>query len=212
MPDARPPADVAPADLRAAAQVLRSGGLVAFPTETVYGLGADALNPDAVARVFEAKGRPRFDPLIVHVPDARAAQALTTAWPKAAAALAELWPGPITLVLPRHATVPDIVTAGLDTVALRVPDHPVALSLLRALGRPVAAPSANRFGRVSPTTADHVAEQLPEVDLVLDGGPCSVGIESTIVSVLPGEPVRLLRPGGVALEALEALVGSIEIP
>jgi L-threonylcarbamoyladenylate synthase len=180
---------------------------VAFPTETVYGLGANALDPRAVARVFEAKGRPSFDPLIVHLPDRDALPRVAVADARARTLAERFWPGPLTLVLPRQALVPDLVTAGLDTVGVRVPDHPAARALLRAAGTPVAAPSANLFGRVSATTAAHVVEQLADrVDLVLDGGPCRVGVESTIVA--PGqEPPRLLRPGGTPREDLEAVLG-----
>ena len=194
-----------------AAEILRRGGLVAFPTETVYGLGADALNERAVARVFEVKARPRFDPLIVHVPDVDAALKLVTTFPKSAQKLAEhFWPGPLTLVLPKNETVPDLVTAGCPTVALRVPDHPVALALLRAAARPIAAPSANPFGRVSPTTAEHVREQLgDQIDLILDGGPCRVGIESTVVR-LADRGAELLRPGGTTLEEIESVIGHVE--
>lgn len=190
---------------------------MAFPTETVYGLGANALDPAAVARVFEVKGRPRFDPLIVHLARPGDLDRYAAAPdPRARALVERFWPGPLTLVLPRRApapgrpAIPDIVTAGLDTVALRMPDHPVALALLAAAGLPLAAPSANPFGYVSPTTAAHVVEQLGEqVDLVLDGGPCRVGVESTVLALTPGRP-RLLRPGGVPVEALEALLGPID--
>jgi L-threonylcarbamoyladenylate synthase len=180
---------------------------VAFPTETVYGLGADALNPRAVARIFEAKARPSFDPLIVHLPDAAQVARVAVPDARAEALAARFWPGPLSLVLPRLPVVPDLVTAGLETVAVRVPDHPAALALLRAADTPVAAPSANPFGYVSPTTVEHVLDQLAEkVDLVLDGGPCRVGLESTVLSLLPGNPV-LLRPGGVSREALEEALG-----
>jgi len=185
-------------DVNQAAAVLRAGGLVAFPTETVYGLGADARNPAAVARIFSAKGRPADHPLIVHVADAGQLTAWArdipeTAWRLAAA----FWPGPLTLVLPRMAGVPDAVTGGLDTVALRVPGHPMALELLAAFGDGIAAPSANRYGRVSPTSAEDVREELGDVvDLVLDGGSCQVGIESTIVDLSSATP-RMLRPGAV---------------
>lgn len=197
-----------PASIDEAAAVLRAGGLVAFPTETVYGLGADAFDPRAVARVFEVKARPSFDPLIVHLADAA-----DLAWvaaaddPRADALAARFWPGPLTLVLPRRPEVPDLVTSGLDTVGVRVPAHPAARALIAAARTPVAAPSANPFGYVSPTTAAHVAELLgPAVDLVLDGGPCRVGVESTILS-LGGEVPVILRPGGVPREALEEALG-----
>jgi L-threonylcarbamoyladenylate synthase len=194
------------ADLVRAAAAIRAGGLVGMPTETVYGLAANALDPAAVLRIFAAKGRPTFDPLIVHVADA--AQAWTVAQPSARARLLaqRLWPGPLTLVLPRQPIVPDVVTSGLDSVGVRCPDHPLALALIRAAGVPLAAPSANPFGRISPTTAAHVSEQLGGmVALVLDGGPCRVGIESTVLLVEP-VPV-ILRPGGVTRERLEELLG-----
>ncbi|MGQ0637108.1 MAG: L-threonylcarbamoyladenylate synthase [Planctomycetaceae bacterium] len=194
-----------------AAQRLRAGDLVAFPTETVYGLGAPALDSRAVARVFEAKGRPRFDPLIVHVAGLGAARGLVAEFPPAAEQLArKFWPGPLTIVLPKAAIVPDLVTAGRDTVAIRVPDHPVALELLRVADAPLAAPSANLFGRISPTTAEHVNEQLGDmIELILDGGPCRVGVESTVVQ-LTGGRARLLRPGGTPIEDVEAVLGLIE--
>jgi L-threonylcarbamoyladenylate synthase len=200
------------ASVTQAAEILRGGGLIAFPTETVYGLGGHALDERAVARIFEAKGRPRFDPLIVHVVNVEAALRLFASFPTLAQRLAErFWPGPLTLVLPKRKFVPDLVTAGADTVAIRVPDHPVAQALLRAAGVPVAAPSANPFGRISPTTAQHVAEQLGDrIDLILDGGPCRVGIESTVVQITDAGP-RLLRPGGLTTEALEAVVGPMAL-
>ncbi len=187
----------------AAAAILR-GELVGMPTETVYGLAANALDARAVLRVFEAKGRPRFDPLIVHCADLAMARTVARFGPRAER-LATLWPGPLTLVLPRLPCIPDAVTAGLDTVAVRIPDHPVALALIRAAGVPLAAPSANRFGRISPTTAAHVAEQLGDVVAgILDGGPCRVGVEST---VLRPDPLPIvLRPGGVTREQLSALL------
>jgi L-threonylcarbamoyladenylate synthase len=196
------------ATIAEAAAVLRRGGLVAFPTETVYGLGADAFNPRAVARVFEVKARPSFDPLIVHLADAGERDRVSaTDDPRVAVLAARFWPGPLTLVLPRRPEVPDLVTSGLDTVGVRVPAHPAARAMIAAAGTPVAAPSANPFGYVSPTTAAHVAELLgPAVDLVIDGGPCRVGVESTILS-LAGEAPLLLRPGGVPREALEAALG-----
>lgn len=193
-----------------AADVLRRGGLVAFPTETVYGLGANALDAASVRRIYDAKGRPSFNPLIVHVPDAAAARALAAHWPDAAERLAAaFWPGPLTLVVRKRPQVPDEVTARLPNVALRVPAHPVALALLRAAQLPVAAPSANRFTQLSPTTAAHVARGLGErVDLILDGGPTTVGIESTVVE-LTGDTPRLLRPGLISVEQLEPITGPL---
>ena len=195
-----------------AARVLRGGGVVAFPTETVYGLGADALNPDAVARVFEVKGRPEFDPLIVHVAEREQLSGVTDLFPELGARLADrFWPGPLTLVVSKAEAVPDLVTAGLPTVGVRIPDHPQALAMLRAAGRPVAAPSANLFGRTSPTTAAHVLEQLGErIDLVLDGGPCRVGVESTVLLLTESPPV-VLRFGGVPVEAIEQEIGPVRI-
>ena len=199
-----------PEAIARAAAFLREGRLVAFPTETVYGLGAHALDARAVRRIFEAKGRPSNNPLIVHVADAEGARALVSSWPETAQRLADVfWPGPLTLVLPRDARVPDAVTAGLDSVAVRVPAHPVALALIAAARVPVAAPSANRFTGVSPTTAAHVASALGDrVDLVLDGGPTSVGIESTVLSLAGGE-ATLLRPGIVSEEQIAAVVGPL---
>ncbi len=206
-PDAPDPEAIA-----RAADVLQRGGLVAFPTETVYGLGADALRPEAVARIFAAKGRPSYNPLIVHVADAADARRLAREWPEEAERLAAaFWPGPLTLVLPKAEGVPDEVTAGLPSVALRVPAHPVARALLRAAGVPVAAPSANRSTEVSPTTAEHVERSLGDrVELVLDGGPTPVGIESTVVSLAAGVPT-LLRPGTVSVEALRAVLGTVAV-
>jgi L-threonylcarbamoyladenylate synthase len=199
-----------PLAIAAAATVLRAGGLVAFPTETVYGLGADALDPVAVRRIFEVKGRPVFNPVIVHVASLEQARRLARHWPADATRLANrFWPGPLTLVVPKDITVPDIVTAGLDAVGIRVPAHPVALALIRAADLPVAAPSANRFTQLSPTTADHVAQALGDrVDLLLDGGPAQVGIESTVVD-LTGPRPRLLRPGMISLAALQDVVGPL---
>jgi L-threonylcarbamoyladenylate synthase len=181
---------------------------VAFPTETVYGLGANAFDTEAATRVFEVKARPSFDPLIVHLADADGLPRVTsTRDPRVQRLASRFWPGPLTLVLNRHPRVPDIVTAGLDTVGVRVPAHPAARDLVRAAGTPVAAPSANPFGYVSPTTAAHVAELLGDgVDIILDGGPCPVGVESTIVSLI-SDPPGLLRPGGVSPEEIEALLG-----
>jgi L-threonylcarbamoyladenylate synthase len=202
----------ASADLQVAAQLIRAGKLVAFPTETVYGLGANALDPTAVARIFAAKGRPRESPLIVHVDSIEMARGLVLDWPDAADRLARrYWPGPLTLVLPKQPAIPDVVTAGLDTVGLRVPAHPVALGLIQAAGVPIAAPSANPFTQLSPTTAEHVRQSLGDVvDLVLDGGPSSVGIESTVLSLAGPEPL-LLRPGVIPLPEIEALIGPVRV-
>ena len=191
--------------------MLRAGGLVAFPTETVYGLGADALDPAAVRRIYEAKGRPAFNPIIVHVASIEHARRLARQWPAHATRLAQrFWPGPLTLVVPKDVTVPDIVTAGLDAVGIRVPAHPVALALIRAADLPVAAPSANRFTQLSPTSADHVAQALGDrIDVLLDGGPAQVGIESTVVD-LTGPMPRLLRPGMISIASLEEVVGPVE--
>jgi L-threonylcarbamoyladenylate synthase len=192
-----------------AARALRAGRLVAFPTETVYGLGADATSDRAVARVYGAKRRPRFNPLIVHVADARAAARLAEFDARARRLAAAFWPGPLTIVLRRRAAcrVSLLATAGLDTLAIRVPDHPIARALLRAARRPIVAPSANRSGRVSPTSAAHVRDELgSRAAMILDGGACRVGIESTVVD-LSGPRARLLRPGGVPRTALEAVLG-----
>jgi L-threonylcarbamoyladenylate synthase len=187
-----------------AARCLKAGGLVAFPTETVYGLGADATNGRAIARLYEAKGRPAFNPLIAHVVDAAAAQALARFDAEAARLAAAFWPGPLTLVLPKASGCPvaELATAGLDSIAVRVPSHDVAQKILAAFGRPVVAPSANRSGHLSPTTAPHVLADLRNrIDLIVDGGATPVGVESTIIACL-GEPM-LLRPGGVPREAIE---------
>jgi L-threonylcarbamoyladenylate synthase len=193
--------------IQRAAELIRAGQLVVFPTETVYGLGANALDEAAVRRIYEAKGRPASSPVIVHVASAGMARSLVTEWPEEAGELARRWwPGPLTLVLPKQRSVPDIVTAGLPTVGLRVPAHPLALELLRAAGVPIAAPSANRFSELSPTAAEHV--RLPGVALVLDGGPCEVGIESTVLSLAARPPV-LLRPGIIPRPELEAVVGPV---
>ncbi|MEV4438726.1 L-threonylcarbamoyladenylate synthase [Streptomyces sp. NPDC049577] len=199
---------VVTSDIEKAAEVLRAGGLVALPTETVYGLGANAEDPVAVARIFQAKGRPPTHPLIVHIGGAEQLDEWVEEVPATARLLAEhFWPGPLTLVLRRGRRVPLEATGGLETVAVRVPDHPAALALLAHFGGGVTAPSANRFGSVSPTTADHVRAELgDEVDFVLDGGPCGVGVESTIVDVT-GEVPSVLRPGGVTREDLEAVLG-----
>jgi L-threonylcarbamoyladenylate synthase len=197
------------ADIAEAAGILRGGGLVAFPTETVYGIGADATDPRAVAGIYAAKERPRFNPLIAHVPDLAAAERQGMFGPQARALATRFWPGPLTLVVPRApgSTIADLATAGLGSVALRVPAHPVARAILAAADRPVAAPSANRSGRVSPTTAAHVLADLDgRIDAVVDGGATHVGVESTIVAFLDGPP-RLLRPGGVPTAELEAVLG-----
>ncbi len=195
-----------------AAAVIQAGGLVAFPTETVYGLGADGLNPAAVARIFEAKERPPTDPLILHIADAEALPPLVRETPPAALELARrFWPGPLTLVLPKRSVVPDIVTAGLPTVAVRMPAHPVALALIRAAGTPIAAPSANRFARTSPTTARHVQDDLGDrIDLILDAGPTPIGVESTVLDLTRPVPT-ILRPGGLPREALEAVLGPVAV-
>lgn len=195
-------------DVEQAAAALRRGGLVAFPTETVYGLGADAENSEAVARLFAAKGRPANHPVIVHIGRAELLERWAADIPPSAWRLAQrFWPGPLTLILKRAACVPDAVTGGQDTVGLRMPDHPVALALLAAFGGGIAAPSANRFGRLSPTTAAHVRAELgASVDYVLDGGPCRVGIESTILDLSGGYP-RLLRPGAITAAEIEDVLG-----
>lgn len=192
-----------------AAVILRNGGLVAFPTETVYGLGADARSESAVRKIFEAKGRPAHNPLIVHCGDAEAATQWTSRWDERAARLAEaFWPGPLTLVLPLGKGIAPTVVAGGQTVALRVPRHPVALALLRTAGIPLAAPSANRSNRLSPTSAEAVTEQLGDrIDAILDGGPCDVGIESTVLD-LAGEAPRILRPGMVTAAAISEIIGA----
>ena len=196
-----------------AVRVLRAGGLVAFPTETVYGLGADASNPSAVARIFAAKGRPADHPLIVHLASAGQVGQWARDFPEPARRLAAaFWPGPLTLVLPRAPQVLDAVTGGQDTVALRVPSHPVAQRLLHRFGGGIAAPSANRYGRVSPTLASHVRDELGDrVDVVLDGGACEVGLESTIVGV-DGQHVTVLRPGRVTSAGIEAVAGPVTDP
>lgn len=195
--------------LEEAVEVLRSGGLVAFPTETVYGLGADATQPAAVRAIFATKGRPTGHPLILHLASAAELERFAVEVPPAARRLGDvLWPGPLTLILKKSAAVPPEVTGGRDTVGLRVPAHPLALALIGALGRPIAAPSANRFGAVSPTTAAHVRADLADTDVaLLDGGPCEVGVESTIVDVTSGVPT-ILRAGGVPKETLEEVLGA----
>ncbi|QDU37565.1 Threonylcarbamoyl-AMP synthase [Maioricimonas rarisocia] len=199
-------------DVSLAAEMLRAGRLVAFATETVYGLGASALDENAVAGIFDAKGRPRFDPLIVHVADIAMARQYVADWPETASLLAErFWPGPLTMVLPKQPVISDLVTSGLPTVGIRLPDHPLARDLIRQAGVPVAAPSANRFGCISPTIAAHVAEQLGDrIDMILDGGSCRVGVESTIL-LLTGEAPTVLRLGGITVEELEDAIGPVRV-
>ncbi len=201
-----------PAAIEKAAHLLQAGELVALPTETVYGLAGDATNPAAVARIYAAKGRPAFNPLICHVADLGAAERVGQFDARARTLARAFWPGPLTLIVPLapNAGIAAGVTAGLPSVAIRIPDHPVALALLRAFGRPLAAPSANPSGRISPTSAAHVVDGLgDQVAMVLDGGPCTIGLESTIVA-LTGQTARLLRPGGLHREAIEALIGPVE--
>ena len=195
-------------ELAHAAEIIRRGGLVAFPTETVYGLGANALDHQALRRIYKAKGRPESSPLIVHVADIDMAKSLTTEWPGLADTLADcFWPGPLTIVLHKAQCVPDLATAGLSSVGVRVPAHPVALELIRLANVPIAAPSANRFTQLSPTTADHVRSGLGNsVDLILDGGPTDVGIESTVASLTSEQPI-VLRPGIISVEDLRAATG-----
>ncbi len=200
-------------DPEEAAAVIRAGGVVALPTETVYGLGGDATNPRAVARIFSAKGRPAFDPLIVHLAESADLPRVARDVPARALQLGErFWPGPLTLVLPKQPTVADLVTSGLPTVGVRVPRHPLMHAVLKSSGVPIAAPSANRFGCLSPTRAEHVLEQLGDaIDLILDGGLCTVGVESTIVQVAATGAATVLRPGGLAVEDLATIVDSIDI-
>lgn len=195
-----------PTEITIAAQHIREGKLVAFPTETVYGLGANALDPHAVARIFELKERPTFDPLIVHIASLEDISKLTATEDERVNKLAaRFWPGPLTIILPKSDIVPDIVTSGLETVGIRMPNHPVALELIRQSGCPIAAPSANKFGQLSPTQAKHVSKQLPDVDFLLDGGEAQVGIESTIIS-LNEKGFEILRHGIITREEIEAIV------
>jgi L-threonylcarbamoyladenylate synthase len=195
-----------------AAGILRRGGLVAFPTETVYGLGANALDAGAIGKIFAAKQRPHWDPVIVHVADVADGRALTLAWPEAAERLAEaFWPGPLTMLLSRNARIPDLCTAGRDKVGLRLPAHPVARALIAAAGVPVAAPSANRFGHTSPTTAAHVLADLDgQIDAILDAGNCEVGVESTVIDPT-AEPPVVYRPGGISLGQLRRVLGNVVV-
>ncbi|GAB4403948.1 MAG: L-threonylcarbamoyladenylate synthase [Microscillaceae bacterium] len=199
-------------EIQHAAHLLEAGKLVAIPTETVYGLAANALSSSAVAEIFRVKNRPTFDPLIIHLAETQDLEKYVQQVPLLAYSLAQaFWPGPLTLVLPRRSLVPDLVTAGLPTVGVRVPRHPLTRALLQSLDFPLAAPSANPFGYVSPTTADHVRQQLgAKIDFILDGGPCEVGLESTIIAFEEERP-RVLRLGGIALEALQEVVGSVEV-
>jgi L-threonylcarbamoyladenylate synthase len=199
-------------EIETAVQALRDGELVAFPTETVYGLGANAQNPAAVGKIFEVKGRPPTHPVIVHLDSPRYLHRWVRAVPDAATRLAEaFWPGPLTMVMPRAASVHDVITGGQDTIAVRVPSHPMAQQLLTAFGGGIAAPSANRYGRLSPTRAEHVREELGEaVRVILDGGECQIGLESTIVA-FEGAAVRLLRPGSVTAAQIRALVGELVV-
>lgn len=198
-------------DIEQAANILREGGTVAFPTETVYGLGANALDPMAIAKIFAAKGRPAWDPLIVHVGDRAMLERVAVVTAQAERLIAAFWPGPLTLLLERTKEVPDAVTAGRPLVGVRMPSHPLALALIRAAGMPIAAPSANRFGHTSPTTAAHVLGDLDgRIDAVLDGGPTAVGVESTVLD--PGqEPMLIYRPGAVTAEMIEAVAGAVRI-
>lgn len=199
---------VGPEGIAAGVRALQAGGIIAFPTETVYGLGADAFSADAVARVFALKGRPSNNPLIVHVSGPEMARRVVSEWPEDARRLADaFWPGPLTLVLPRAEGLPDAVTASGPTVGVRCPDHPVALALIEASGTPIVGPSANPSGRLSPTTAEHVADAFPDADLaILDGGACRAGIESTVLD-LTGDTPRVLRPGVVGPEAIARVLG-----
>ncbi len=208
----RPAALIHSPEIQKAVALLRAGELVAFPTETVYGLGADASNPAAVAKIFAAKGRPADHPLIVHIPDAGHLEKWAGEIPETARVMAKaFWPGPLTLILKRRPGVPDAVTGGQDTIGLRVPNHPLALELLAAFGGGIAAPSANRFGRISPTTAQHVQDDLgPAVTCILDGGPCQVGIESTIVD-LTGPRAIVLRPGMVSGPEIGRVLGRVPL-
>jgi len=197
------------AGVERAAAILRSGGIVGIPTETVYGLACDAMNAEAIARVFEAKQRPSFDPLIVHVADLAAAEKVARFTPLAHKLAERFWPGPLTLVLPKDSSVPDLVTAGRSSVGVRVPNHELALALLREFGGPLAAPSANPFGYISPTSAAHVVAQLgDDVDAVLDGGVASVGIESTVVRLREDGTAEILRPGGLSFEEIAEVAGA----
>ncbi|MDR2953099.1 MAG: threonylcarbamoyl-AMP synthase [Treponema sp.] len=208
---------ISPESLRRAAEIIRNGGLVAFPTETVYGLGADAYNSEAVAKIFDVKGRPRFDPLIIHIAAAGSLENVADlsllsgeVKRKLFQLIKNLWPGPLSLVLPKNKKIPGIATAGLPTAAIRFPDHEVAASLITLSGGAVAAPSANPFGSLSPTRAEHVRDKLGEkIDIILDGGPARIGMESTVLDI-SSESIRMLRPGGTPKEAIEKLIGPVQ--
>ncbi len=199
-------------DIKEAQKILENGGLVAIPTETVYGLAANAYDPEAVAKIFEAKNRPSFDPLIVHIPDESRLHGMVDAIPPAGQKLAEaFWPGPLTLLLPKTHVIPDIVTSGMPEVAIRVPNNPLTLSLLGSLEFPLVAPSANPFGYISPTSAQHVMDQLEgKVDYILDGGPAEVGVESTIIG-FPDGKATVYRMGGLEIDRIEEIIGKVEI-
>jgi L-threonylcarbamoyladenylate synthase len=200
-----------PSEIEQAAQIIREGGTVAFPTETVYGLGANALDPTAIAKIFAAKGRPSWDPLIVHISDREMLEQIAFATPQAENLIQHFWPGPLTLLLERSQKIPDAITAGRPLVGVRMPSHPLALALIRAAGVPIAAPSANRFGHTSPTTADHVLEDLNDrIDAILDGGPTAVGVESTVLD--PNQsPMLIYRPGAITPEMIEKVAGPVRI-
>lgn len=200
-----------PSEIEQAAKILREGGTVAFPTETVYGLGANALDATAIAKIFAAKGRPSWDPLIVHVSDHEMLARVAIATPQDEKLMQHFWPGPLTLLLPRTPEVPDAITAGRPLIGVRMPSHPLALALIRAAGVPIAAPSANRFGHTSPTTADHVLEDLDgRIDAILDGGPTTVGVESTVLD--PNQnPMLIYRPGAITPEMIEQVAGPVRI-
>jgi L-threonylcarbamoyladenylate synthase len=198
--------------IRQAAEIIRGGGLVAFPTETVYGLGANALDREALLRIFEAKQRPTWDPIIVHACSIEMAKSLVKAWPEAAQKLSECFmPGPLTLLLPKRDTIPNACTAGREKVGIRIPAHPVALALIEAAGVPIAAPSANRFGGPSPTTAGHVQRDLDgRIDAILDAGPSAVGVESTVIDITAQPPI-IYRPGGISREQIESAIGPVRL-
>ncbi len=198
--------------IRQAAAIIRHGGLVAFPTETVYGLGANALDREAVLRIFEAKQRPAWDPIIVHACSMEMAKTLVRAWPEAAQKLSACFmPGPLTLLLPKHDIIPDACTAGREKVGIRIPAHPVALALIEAAGVPIAAPSANRFGGTSPTTAAHVQRDLDgRIDAILDAGPAEIGVESTVIDITAQPPI-IYRPGGISREQIEFVIGPVRL-